>query len=186
MPRPQPSLRRTFGECDWGPTVDGRILPHHPFDPGAPPISADVPLLTGTNLHESVSGVDHPDANEMAVEELNRLVTEELGDRQPRRSSPPTGAITLKRIHSTSMRLLRPARFACRHSSKPPGRPLWVARPPTLIYIRGGRPFLDNRPGSFHACEISFTFDNAEICDHYSAGTPEAFAFYRSRSVPPG
>ncbi len=81
MPRPKPSLRGTYGESDWGPTVDGHILPRHPFDPGAPPISADVPLLTGTNLHEGVSGVDRPDANAMGAEELYRRVKEELGDR---------------------------------------------------------------------------------------------------------
>ncbi len=80
MPRPRPSLRETFGERDWGPTVDGRVLPHHPFDPGAPTVSANVPLLTGTNLHEFVNGLDRPDANAMGVEELNRLVREEFGD----------------------------------------------------------------------------------------------------------
>jgi para-nitrobenzyl esterase len=30
------------------PTVDGRSLPTHPFDPTAPALSADVPLLIGT------------------------------------------------------------------------------------------------------------------------------------------
>src|SRR5260370_20562916 len=69
------SLREVYGERDWGPTVDGRILPRHPFDPGAPEMSADVPLLTGTNLHEFVNGLDRPDANAMGVEELNRLVS---------------------------------------------------------------------------------------------------------------
>src|SRR6267142_2832611 len=80
MPRPKSSLRRVYGEIDWGPTVDGLILPRHPFDPGAPQISADVPLLPGTNLHEGVSGLDRPDANAMGVEELNRLFKEEFGD----------------------------------------------------------------------------------------------------------
>src|SRR5437879_11512481 len=80
MPRPKSSLRRVYGEIDWGPTVDGLILPRHPFDPGAPQISADVPLLTGTNLHEGVSGLDRPNANAMEVEELNRLVKDEFGD----------------------------------------------------------------------------------------------------------
>src|SRR5713226_4691574 len=80
MPRPKSSLRRVYGEYDWGPTVDGLILPRHPFDPGAPQISADVPLLTGTNLHEGVSGLDRPEANAMRVEELNRLVKEEFGE----------------------------------------------------------------------------------------------------------
>jgi para-nitrobenzyl esterase len=42
---------------------------------------------------------------------------------------------------------------------------------------------LDNRPGSFHACEIAFTFDNAEICDHYSGGTPEAFVLSKQIST---
>ena len=39
---------------------------------------------------------------------------------------------------------------------------------PVYAYIYSWRtPVLDNRPGSFHASEISFVFDNAEICDHY-------------------
>jgi para-nitrobenzyl esterase len=49
-PQPQAAYRDSFGESGWGPTVDGRSLPIHPFDPGAPAISADVPLITGTNL----------------------------------------------------------------------------------------------------------------------------------------
>jgi para-nitrobenzyl esterase len=35
-----------------GPIVDGRNLPAHVFDPMATPISADIPLLTGTNETE--------------------------------------------------------------------------------------------------------------------------------------
>src|ERR1700746_1040643 len=79
MPSHRSSLRQSYGEDDWGPTVDGLILPRHPFDPEAPQISADVPLLTGTNLHEGVSGLDRPEADAMRVEEFNRLVKEEFG-----------------------------------------------------------------------------------------------------------
>jgi len=81
MPAYKPSIRQVYGEQDWGPTVDGRILPRHPFDPDAPEISADVPLLTGSNLHEFVNGLDRPDANAMRVDELDRLVRQEFGDR---------------------------------------------------------------------------------------------------------
>ena len=42
---------------------------------------------------------------------------------------------------------------------------------------------LNKRPGTFHACEISFAFDNAEICDHYSAGSPDAFALSKQIST---
>jgi para-nitrobenzyl esterase len=45
MPPLKSSLRKVYDEHDWGPTVDGRILPRHPFDPEAPEISANVPLL---------------------------------------------------------------------------------------------------------------------------------------------
>ena len=36
----------------FGPVVDGVVLPHHPFDPTAPAISQDKPLLTGWNEDE--------------------------------------------------------------------------------------------------------------------------------------
>jgi para-nitrobenzyl esterase len=182
MPRPKSSLRREYGEYDWGPTVDGLILPRHPFDPGAPQISADVPLLTGTNLHEGVSGLDRPDANAMGVEELNRLVKEEFGNGSQtiidayRHDYPKATTFELyATIAAASFR--RPAfEQAIRKAA--------LGSAPAYSYIYSWRtPVLDNRPGSFHACEIAFTFDNAEICDHYSGGTPEAFVLSKQIST---
>jgi para-nitrobenzyl esterase len=182
MPRPQPSLRDTFGERDWGPTVDGRVLPHHPFDPGAPTLSADVPLITGTNLHEFVNGLDHPDANAMAVEELSRLVREAFGDegeaiiaayRLDYPKATPFGLYAA--IAASRMRVPAFAQAA---------RKADLGAAPAYAYVYAWRtPVLDNRPGSFHASEIAFTFDNAEICDHYSAGSPEAFALSKQIST---
>src|ERR1035441_1434910 len=37
----------------FGPIVDGAVVPRDPFDPDAPAISADVPLMAGSNLHDS-------------------------------------------------------------------------------------------------------------------------------------
>ena len=36
----------------FGPFVDGEVVPSHPFDPTAPAISAGVPVIVGTNLHD--------------------------------------------------------------------------------------------------------------------------------------
>src|SRR5439155_22741104 len=36
----------------FGPVVDGTYLPNHPFDPHAPAISQDKPLMVGTNKDE--------------------------------------------------------------------------------------------------------------------------------------
>jgi para-nitrobenzyl esterase len=182
MPRPKSSLRRVYGEYDWGPTVDGLILPRHPFDPGAPQISADVPLLTGTNLHEGVSGLDRPDANATGVEELNRLVKEEFGDSSQtiidayRRDYPKATPFDLYAIIAAAS-FRRPAfEQAIRKAA--------LGAAPAYSYIYSWRtPVLDGRPGPFHACEIAFTFDNAGICDHYSGGTPEAFALSKQIST---
>lgn len=182
MPKAQTSRRSTFGESGWGPTVDGHVLPCHPFDPGAPAVSANVPLITGTNLNESVSGLDHPGANTMTVEEMNRSVRESFGSdaeaiiaayRQDYPDATPFGLYAV--IAAAQWRIptfAQAARKAALHAA------------PAYAYIYSWRtPALDNRPGSFHACEISFVFDNAEICDHYSAGDPAAFVLCRQMST---
>jgi para-nitrobenzyl esterase len=38
----------------FGPVVDGTVLPHHPFDPEAPAISKDKPLIVGYNRDETI------------------------------------------------------------------------------------------------------------------------------------
>ncbi len=38
----------------FGPVVDGSVLPHHPFDPEAPAISKNKPLIVGLNRDETV------------------------------------------------------------------------------------------------------------------------------------
>jgi para-nitrobenzyl esterase len=40
------------GNFDWGPVVDGDTVPDHNFDPIATPISADVPMMIGSNETE--------------------------------------------------------------------------------------------------------------------------------------
>jgi len=182
MPRPKSSLRRTYGEYDWGPTVDGLILPRHPFDPEAPEISADVPLLTGTNLHEGVNGLDRANASAMGVEELNRLVKEEFGDgSQPiidayRRDYPKATPFDLYAVIAAA-----PFRRAAFEQAV---RKAALGSAPAYSYIYSWRtPVLDGRPGQFHAAEIAFTFDNADICDHYSGGTTEALVLSKQIST---
>jgi hypothetical protein len=38
-----------------------KAIPAHPFDPGTPAISVDVPMLIGTCRNESVNGADNPE-----------------------------------------------------------------------------------------------------------------------------
>jgi para-nitrobenzyl esterase len=174
--------RETFGESGWGPTVDGRSLPVHPFDPAAPAISANVPLITGTNLNESVSGLDHPDANRMTADEMKRQVQATFGPGADaiiaayRDEYPEETPFGIYAAIATS-RWRVPA-FAQAE------RKAALGAAPAYSYIYAWRtPVLDNRVGSFHASEISFVFDNAEICDHYSAGDSGAFTLSKQMST---
>jgi para-nitrobenzyl esterase len=165
------ALLRTFGESNWGPTVDGITLPHHPFDPGAPIISASVPLLTGTNLNEFVSGLDNRDSQRMTSQEMMRLVRESFGDaaqaiikeyqgQYPRASDFDLYAA----IAASSLRIA---------SFEQAARKAALKAAPAYCYIYSWRtPMLDDRPGTFHASEISYAFDNGKLCDHYSGGGP--------------
>ncbi len=176
MPAYKPSIRQVYGEQDWGPTVDGRILPRHPFDPDAPEISADVPLLTGSNLHEFVNGLDRPDANA-----LDRLVSQEFGDR----GREIVEAYRCNYPEATPFDLYATIAAACvrRPAFEQASRKAALRAAPAYSYVYAWRtPVLNGRPGSFHASEIAFTFDNAEICDHYSCGVPEAFVLSKQIS----
>jgi para-nitrobenzyl esterase len=181
-PQPKTAGRDSFGESGWGPTVDGQSLPHHPFDPEGLAISANVPLITGTNLNESVSGLDHPDADKMTVEEMNRSVHEMYGDLSDaiiaayRKDYPAATPFELYAAIATSRWRIPAFTQASRKAA--------LGAAPAYSYIYGWRtPSLDNRPGPFHAAEISFVFDNAEICDHYSAGDPSAFVLSKQMST---
>lgn len=180
-PTPRGVRRDTYGESGWGPTVDGHSLPIHPFDPGAPSISADVPLITGTNLNESVSGLDHPGVDAMTTEEMNRRVHEMYGSDADaiiaayKEDYPHASPFGLYATIATAQWRIPAITQAARKAA--------LGGAPAYCYIYSWRtPVLDNRPGTFHACEISFAFDNAEICDHYSAGDPAAFALSRQMS----
>ena len=177
LPKTRPFQRDGYGweaSVGWGPTVDGHILPNHPFDPGAPMVSSNVPLITGTNLNESVNGVDHPDAESMTTDEMNQLVRETFGNDGTaiiaayREEYPSASPFVLWATIAASQWRIPAIAQATRKAN--------LGSAPAYSYIYSWRtPMLNNRPGTFHACEISFAFDNAEICDHYSAGDPDAF-----------
>ena len=182
IPSQRNSIRQVYGEDNWGPTMDGRILPRYPFHPDAPEISADVPLLTGSNLHEFVNGLDRREGRAMQMDELYRLVSQEFGERSTliidayRSDYPQATPFDLyATIAAASFR-----RPACEQAS----RKAAMGRAPAYSYIYAWRtPVLNGRPGPFHGAEIAFTFDNAELCDHYSGGSAEAMVLSKQVST---
>jgi para-nitrobenzyl esterase len=51
----------------FSPVVDGKYLPHHPFDPAAPPESAEIPLIVSTTLEDAALGMTNFDLTDTAL-----------------------------------------------------------------------------------------------------------------------
>src|SRR5690242_15452901 len=62
----------------FAPVVDGADLPHHPFDPTAPPESADVPAIISTTLEDAALSLTNFDLDEAG---LKKMMTERYGDK---------------------------------------------------------------------------------------------------------
>ena len=60
----------------FSPVVDGTVLPHHPFDPTAPPESADVPIIISTTLEDAALRLTNFDLTE---EGLNSMMSQRYG-----------------------------------------------------------------------------------------------------------
>jgi para-nitrobenzyl esterase len=63
----------------YGPFLEGRLIPAHPFDPTAPALSADVPLIVGSNLHDSSYNFNNANLDEAGL--LAQLQGGSLGER---------------------------------------------------------------------------------------------------------
>jgi para-nitrobenzyl esterase len=169
------------GRIGWGPVVDGRSMPAHPFDPAAPAISAHVPLLLGTNLNEAVSGVDNPEVDTLTAQQLQERVSQRWGARGRdiveayRREYPKATPFGLwAAISAASWRQIHVTQGE---------RKAALGGAPAYQYIFSWRtPVLEGRPGTFHACEIAFVFDNAGLCIRQTGGGPAALSLSRNVS----
>ncbi|MCS7042795.1 MAG: carboxylesterase family protein [Bryobacteraceae bacterium] len=66
----------------FGPVVDGRFLPHHPFDPAAPGISKKKPLIVGYNRDETIfffMQQKNTEVFQLTEETLRQRLADELG-----------------------------------------------------------------------------------------------------------
>jgi para-nitrobenzyl esterase len=172
-PGPTPDLRAMVRSLGWGPTVDGEVLPSHPFDPAAPAVSAHVPMLIGTNLNEFVHGVDNPEAYSLTPEQLADRLKPRYGERTPaiiaayRKEYPNAKPFDLLSVISTATIRQGAVDQATRKAA--------LGAAPAYLYLFAWRtPMLDGRPGAFHSSEIAFVFDNADRCVNLTGGTPEA------------
>jgi para-nitrobenzyl esterase len=170
-----PNFRRISALLGFGPVVDGNTLPHHPFDPGAPAISADIPMIIGTTLNEFVTALNHPEFEAMSEADLESRVREIYGDRAIgvidafRQRTPRAKPFDLwSRIGASGVRgsAIEQAKLKAAQ-----GR-----APAYLYWFTWQTPILSGRPRAFHCAEIAFVFDNTDRCETMTGGGAEARA----------
>ncbi len=160
----------------WAPTVDGRILPEHPFWTSAPPASAGVPLIVGSTLTEFAIGFGDPGFEKLTFDELRKRIVKGHGAKDGqrildafRRGHPDAGAAKLFAIWFSS---------GVRHAAVQQAalKAAQAGAPAYLYWFAWDSPILDGRLHSFHCAEMPFVFDNTDRCDHMTGGGPEARA----------
>jgi para-nitrobenzyl esterase len=74
----QQLLEAQSGIAGFSPVMDGSVLPHHPFDPVAPPESADVPMIISTTLEDAALSLTNFNLDEAG---LKTILNQRYGDK---------------------------------------------------------------------------------------------------------
>jgi para-nitrobenzyl esterase len=151
---------------DFGPVVDGAVLPGQPFDPAAPDISADIPVLVGGVKDEMAIYLAPDDKvweRTLSEDELHARVAEVAGDATDRviatyRRLYP-GANPAERLIATltdSNFRLRTLALAERKAAK--------SRAPVWLYsFDWETPVFGGRLKAFHALDVPFVFETIDL-----------------------
>jgi len=154
-----------FDRYDFGPVVDGGVLPDHPFDPSAPVVSAEIPVLVG--------GVKDEMAIYLAPDDKiwNRTLAE---DELRTRIAPVAGEYT-DRVFDTYRRLFPDATPADRlitiltdsnhrlRSITLGERKVAQNRAPVWLYsFDWETPLFAGKLKAFHAIDVPFVFETVD------------------------
>ncbi|MEZ4727051.1 MAG: carboxylesterase family protein [Caldilineaceae bacterium] len=173
------------GPAGFGPVVDGAYLPAHPFDPTAPAISRDKPLMVGWNEDEyTFFAWQRGDISAFNLDwaGLAEKLTAQHGDDTPQileayRAAMPDASPTdiFVAIGSIGMMGLGSIEIAEKKAAQQGA--------PAYLYHFGYKseeliPGTDYALGTPHAMDITFKFDNEALTERQDAPTgtrPERF-----------
>jgi para-nitrobenzyl esterase len=155
--------------AQFGPMVDGTVIPRDPFDPDAPAISADVPMMAGSNLQDSnLSRTDFSIDDSAAQEQLKAS----MGDATSkvwaayREADPKATAANLYARITSDQGIRTNTRMVIERKAA-------LGRAPAFLYLLTWQaPFMGGRYGSVHGTDVPLIFHNPELWP-LTAGSPE-------------
>ena len=156
-PSPTPLLDR----YDFGPVVDGSVLPGQPFDPAAPDLSRDIPVIVGDTKDETAIFFAPDDKiwnRTLTQDELHERVAKVAGpstdrvmayyrQRAPEANAAERAIATLTGSNFRIRTALQAERLAARR-----GAPVW------LYSFDWETPVFGGKLGAFHALDVPFVF----------------------------
>jgi para-nitrobenzyl esterase len=161
----------------FSPTMDGKILPQHPFYPDASPVSADVPVMIGcTRTEMTLFSLNDPSAFSLDDAGMRKRVGALLGDHAPamidlyRKLNPGASPSDLYFLIASDCRYGAPTMIAAQRRAALGKAPVY------LYYFTWETPVQGGRLKSPHTMEIPFAFDNVKISARMTGGGADAMA----------
>jgi para-nitrobenzyl esterase len=160
---PLDRLMEAGNKARFGPVVDGRVLPAHPFDPVATPVSADVPVIVGyTRTERTVYEIDSPAFGKLDEAGLLENARKLLSDSAEkvigsyRKKYPKATPYELSTNISTDGSAMNSIRLAERRAA--------LGKAPTYLYVFAWEtPVMGLR--SPHTLEIPFVFNHIDASE---------------------
>jgi len=159
----------------FSPVVDGKILPTHPFDPVASPVSETIPIMVGCNTHEQAFMVIGRDDAAFNLDEggLRQRVVTLVGEANATRVIDVYKKANPDKSMSEIYFLLATDRGMRMSSIRLAERKFQQGKAPVYMYLFAWRsPAMGGKMGSPHTVEIPFVFDNTDIPKVMTTGSP--------------
>lgn len=156
----------------WAPTVDGDVLPTHPFEPEAPAKSKEVPMMIGTTLHEFTASTYVPALKEMPKEKIIENLKQRYGENTEdfltafEKAFPGYQPIDLIDTDFT----FRPGAVEQGNLKSA----VEGAAPVYMYMFAWESPVMDGRLRSTHCMEIPFVFNNTDRHASMTGGGEDA------------
>jgi para-nitrobenzyl esterase len=160
---PLDKLMDAGNNARFGPVVDGKVLPAHPFDPVATPLSADVPVIVGyTRTERTVYEIDSADYGKLDEAGLLANVKRVLGDEAEkvissyRKKYPKATPYELSTNITGDAGAMNSIRLAERRAA--------LGKAPTYLYVFAWEtPVMGLRAP--HTLEIPFVFNHIDLSE---------------------
>ena len=158
------------------PSIDGRTLTRHPFEPDAAPPGRDVPMMLGTNRTENslFAGGANPAIFDITWEQLPDVMRQSYPDKDVeaiiagyRVLQPEASAADVYFEATTD------SRWLAGHVQQAERKVLQGGAAAYLYLFNWDTPVDDGKWRSPHALEIGFVFDNVANSESMSGSGPE-------------